>query len=125
MIYCGKINNRLNIFSGKSSTSVALAKTYEAALLTVDAVVMEAISNGNTPAGLRAREMCSEAARRKAEEMKALEGETEVAVAAAAAEGGKKAPGGLSVEALTAHTQGTGTHNTNLTIKLCPYQINI
>ena len=59
---------------------------------------MEAIANGNTTAGLRARELCAEAARRRAEELKAMEAD----------DGEKKAPGGLSVEALTAHTQGTG-----------------
>lgn len=37
--------------SGKTATAVSLAKTYGAALLTVDAVVIEAISNGNTSAG--------------------------------------------------------------------------
>lgn len=82
---------------GKTSTAVAMAKFYEAALLTVDGVVCDAIANGNTPAGLRARELCSEAAKRKAEELKELEG----------LEGDKK-QGGLSVEAVTAHTQGTG-----------------
>ena len=76
-----------------------LAKRYEAALLSVDGVVMEAIANGNTPAGLRARELCADAARRKSEELRAMEGE----------DGEKKgAAGGLSVEAVTAHTQGTG-----------------
>lgn len=87
--------------SGKTSTAVALAKYYDAALLTLDAVVLEAISNGNTPAGLKARELCSEAAHRRAEESKA-----EAAGAASdetkAAGGG----GGLSVEALQAHTAG-------------------
>lgn len=36
--------------SGKTATAVSLAKTYGAALLTVDGVVIEAISNGNTSA---------------------------------------------------------------------------
>ncbi|XP_035827636.1 hydrocephalus-inducing protein [Aplysia californica] len=81
--------------SGKTSTAVSLAKHYEAALLTVDGIVCDAIANGNTPAGLRARELCSEAAKRKAEELKEMEG----------FEGDKK-QGGLSVEAVTAHTQG-------------------
>ncbi|XP_074644164.1 hydrocephalus-inducing protein homolog [Tubulanus polymorphus] len=81
--------------SGKTATAVILAKRYEAALLSVDGIILEAIANGATPAGLRAREMCAEASRR-AEEMKVLEGD----------EGDKRAPGGLSVEALTAHTQG-------------------
>ena len=77
-----------------------LAKRYEAALLTVDGIILEAISNGNTPAGLRAREMCSEAGRRRVEEMKVGEG---------GEESGKAAAGGLSVEAVTAHTAGQGS----------------
>lgn len=71
-----------------------LARHYEAAILTLDGVVLDAIANGNSSAGLKARQLCAEAARRKAEEAKMLEGE----------EGEKKA-GGLSVEAVTAHTQ--------------------
>lgn len=37
--------------SGKTATAVTLAKMYGAALLTVDGVVMEAITSGNTSAG--------------------------------------------------------------------------
>lgn len=37
--------------SGKTATAVSLAKMYGAALLTVDGVVIEAISSGNTSAG--------------------------------------------------------------------------
>ena len=70
-------------------------------MLTVDGIVTEAIANGNTPGGLRARGLCAEAAKRKSDEMKAMEGE-EVE--------NKKAAGGLSVEAVTAHTQGTGVY---------------
>lgn len=77
--------------------SVMLARRYEGAILTVDSIVLEAISNGNTPAGLRARNLCSEAARRRAEEMRMYEGD----------DSEKKGGGGLSVEAVTAHTQGT------------------
>ena len=76
---------------------MSLAKHYEAALLTVDGIVCDAIANGNTPAGLRARELCSDAAKRKAEELKEIEGID-----------GEKKLGGLSVEAVTAHTQGAG-----------------
>ena len=86
--------------SGKTSVAVAVARHYQAALLTVDAIVLEAISNGNSSAGLRARELCAEAAHRRAEELRALEGE-----AGAGAAGAPVAPG-LSVEAVTAHTQG-------------------
>ena len=71
-----------------------LARHFEAAILTVDGVVLDAIANGNSAAGLKARQLCAEAARRKAEEMKMMEGEE-----------GEKKVGGLSVEAVTAHTQ--------------------
>lgn len=37
--------------SGKTATAVSLAKMYGAALLTVDGVVMEAITSGNTSVG--------------------------------------------------------------------------
>ena len=37
--------------SGKTATAVSLAKMYGAARLTVDGVVMEAITSGNTSAG--------------------------------------------------------------------------
>ena len=79
-------------------TAITLAKTYQVALLTIDGIVREAIGAGNTPAAMRARQMCAETARRHCEEERHQEGE----------EGEKKAPGGLSVEAVTAHTQGTG-----------------
>ena len=84
---------------GKSTTALSIAKRYEAALLTVDGIVTEAIANGNTPGGLRAREMCAEAAKRKSDELRAMEGEVDEK---------QKAAGGLSVEAVTAHTQGAG-----------------
>ena len=96
---------------------MALAKRYEAALLTVDGVVMEAITNGNTPAGLRARELCAETAAKRAEELRAAEeeggGATEGTTGGGGGGGGKKggaAAGGLSVEAVTAHTQGSGLY---------------
>lgn len=82
--------------SGKTATAIALAKKYEAAILTVDQMILDAISSGNTTSGLRAREMCQEAARKRAEELKLMEGEE-----------AEKKPGGLSVEQLTAHTQVT------------------
>ncbi|XP_053402100.1 hydrocephalus-inducing protein homolog isoform X11 [Mercenaria mercenaria] len=82
--------------SGKTATAITLAKQYEAALLSIDNVVLDAISNGNTSSGLKAREMCAEAARKRMEEIRALEGD----------DGEKKVAGGLSVEAVAAHTQG-------------------
>ena len=47
--------------SGKTATAVSLAKMYGAALLTVDGVVIEAISSGNTSAG-KDQWVCSSAA---------------------------------------------------------------
>ena len=84
------------MFLGKTSTSISLAKQYEAALLSIDCVVLDAISNGNTASGLKAREMCAEASRKKLEELRAFDGE----------DAEKKVAGGLSVEAVAAHTQG-------------------
>ena len=79
--------------TGKTTTAIALAKYYEAALLTVDSIVLEAISNGNTPSGPRARELCSQAA--KAQLIK--DGE--------ATADGQTTAGGLSVEAVAAYMQ--------------------
>lgn len=45
--------------------------------------------------------MCAEAARKRLEEIRALEGE----------DGEKKVAGGLSVEAVAAHTQGASKSN--------------
>ncbi|ESO91099.1 hypothetical protein LOTGIDRAFT_122343, partial [Lottia gigantea] len=59
--------------AGKTSAAVTLAKHYETAILTVDGVVSDAISNGNTQAGRQARELCAEAARKKAEEIRGSE----------------------------------------------------
>ena len=93
----GSYDNPTCSFTGKTVTAITLAKTYEAALLSLDGVVMDAISNGNTPSGLKAREMCAEAAKKRMEMMNEMMGE----------DGEKaKAAGGLSVEAVTAHTQG-------------------
>ena len=63
---------------------------------------MEAISNSNSPGGRKARQLCSETAHKLAEEQRALEGDGEVTEK-------KVTTGGLSVEAVAAHTQGTGT----------------
>ncbi|CAL1528045.1 unnamed protein product [Lymnaea stagnalis] len=89
--------------SGKTSTAVALAKHYEASLLTLDGIVCDAIANGNTSAGLKARELCLDSARKKTDDMREAEG-TDL---------DKKA--GLSIEQVTAHTQGAaGTVGTSL-----------
>ncbi|KAM3920677.1 hydrocephalus-inducing protein homolog [Leptodactylus fuscus] len=48
--------------SGKSSAAVALAQHYNAACLSIDSVILEAISDENNRAGLRARQLCAKAA---------------------------------------------------------------
>ena len=68
--------HRSVLLAGKSKVSLQIAKLYGAALLNIDAIVMEAIAHGNTPAGLRAREMCAEAAHRRAEEVRAQLGDS-------------------------------------------------
>ncbi|KAM9191706.1 LOW QUALITY PROTEIN: hydrocephalus-inducing protein homolog [Dugong dugon] len=49
-------------FSGKSATSVSLAKYYNAACLSIDSIVLEAISDSNNIPGIHARELCIKAA---------------------------------------------------------------
>ncbi|XP_049719569.1 hydrocephalus-inducing protein homolog isoform X3 [Elephas maximus indicus] len=49
-------------FSGKSATAISLAKYYSAACLSIDSIVLEAISDGNNIPGIRARELCIKAA---------------------------------------------------------------
>ncbi len=73
----------------------------------MDSVVLESISNGNTPAGLRARELCAQAA--KAQLMREGEG-SEVAGGAMAG------AGGLSVEAVAAHAMGLGAGSGNISL---------
>lgn len=47
---------------GKSATAVSIAKYYNAACLHIDSIVLEAICDGSSIAGLRARELCIRAA---------------------------------------------------------------
>ncbi|XP_067276661.1 hydrocephalus-inducing protein homolog isoform X2 [Pseudorasbora parva] len=79
--------------SGKTRTAVTLAKHYGAACLSLDEVVQEAVSSGNSSAALRARELCA-----KASVVQAQKEVEEVAT-------DKMAPAGvLSVEAVAKHT---------------------
>ncbi|KAM8946018.1 LOW QUALITY PROTEIN: hydrocephalus-inducing protein homolog [Pelodytes ibericus] len=83
--------------TGKSSLSVALAQYYGIACLTIDSVVLEAISDSNSQAGLKARQLCSKAsleqALRESEEAASQE---------------VSGQPGLSVEALAKHTAEGG-----------------
>ena len=95
-ILCHQVSclSTIDAAAGKTQTAVMLARHFDAAILTLDGVVMDSIHNGNTEAGIRARQFCGEAARRNTEETKWTE-----------VEGSEKKVAGLSVEALTAHTQ--------------------
>ncbi|XP_073461747.1 hydrocephalus-inducing protein homolog [Aquarana catesbeiana] len=86
--------------TGKSSTALALAQHYSVACLSIDSVVLEAISDGNSRAGLRVRHLCAKAA------MDQLLQETEEAASQAV-----DIPGGhpaLSMEAVAKHTAEGG-----------------
>ncbi|XP_048648423.1 hydrocephalus-inducing protein homolog isoform X1 [Marmota marmota marmota] len=48
--------------SGKTANAVNIAKYYSAAYLNIDSIVLEAISDGNSIPGIRARELCIRAA---------------------------------------------------------------
>lgn len=77
--------------SGKTNLAVALATRYGTARLSIDSIVLDAISDGGSKAGLRARELCKEAARQ------ARAAETD-------ADNESTMGAGLSVEQLNAHT---------------------
>ncbi|XP_066494024.1 hydrocephalus-inducing protein-like [Tiliqua scincoides] len=82
--------------TGKTSAAITLAKQYNAACLSIDSVVLEAISDGSSSAGLRARELCIRAALEQAQrenEGEGVEGQPALALGAR-----------LSAEALAKHT---------------------
>ncbi|CAN2389289.1 axonemal central apparatus assembly [Pristimantis euphronides] len=86
--------------TGKSSVAVALAQHYSAACLSIDSVVLEAISDGGSPAGLRARQLCAKAAHNQA-----LRESDETALQVV---GAPSSQPGLSVEAVARHTAEGG-----------------
>ncbi|XP_025031662.1 hydrocephalus-inducing protein-like, partial [Python bivittatus] len=87
----------------KTSAAVVLAKHYSAACLSIDSVILEAISDGSSSAGLRARELCIRAALEQAQR------ENE--------DGGTEGPPALtlgnrlSTEALAKHTSEGSQHS--------------
>uniref|UniRef100_A0A7M4E0J9 HYDIN axonemal central pair apparatus protein n=1 Tax=Crocodylus porosus TaxID=8502 RepID=A0A7M4E0J9_CROPO len=86
--------------TGKTSTAVTLAKHYSTACLSIDSVVMEAISDRSSSAGLRARELCIKATIEQAQR------EAEEAAGQSTELSGVPAPLStrLSIEALAKHT---------------------
>ncbi|XP_073515931.1 hydrocephalus-inducing protein homolog isoform X2 [Phyllobates terribilis] len=85
--------------TGKSSAAVVLAQHYNVACLSINAVVLEAISDGNSPTGLKARQLCAKAALNQALR------ESEEAASMVDTPSGQTA---LSVEALAKHTAEGG-----------------
>ncbi|XP_078720178.1 hydrocephalus-inducing protein homolog isoform X2 [Lampetra fluviatilis] len=93
--------------SGKTSAAVWLARRYGAARLTLDGVVLDCLSSGTTVAGLRARQLCADAAHRKAVREAEEAGLTDPsapsrATPALSTVGGSM--GGLSMEAVAKHS---------------------
>jgi hydrocephalus-inducing protein len=96
---------------GKSRAAVSLAKFYECALLTIDSIVIDAISNSTSAAASKARQMCAETAAKYADEQRAQEALEQSKIAATAAatnaslnnQANAQQPG-LSVEALAQHS---------------------
>ncbi len=95
---------------GKSRAAVALAKHYEGALLTIDSIIIDALSNSSSSAAAKARQLCAEAAAKHAEEARALEAINEAqqqpknTTVAGGGVQGSIATQGLSVEALAQHS---------------------
>ncbi|XP_069822484.1 hydrocephalus-inducing protein homolog isoform X3 [Dendropsophus ebraccatus] len=86
--------------TGKSSAAVALAQRYNIACLSIDSVVLEAISDGSSGAGVRARQLCAKAALSQA--LRETEEASSKMVDAPSTQPG------LSVEALARHTAEGG-----------------
>ncbi|KAL8620393.1 hypothetical protein ACOMHN_058727 [Nucella lapillus] len=59
--------------SGKSVTAMTLAQHYDAVVVTLDGVVMEAITKGTSHSAAGARDLCREAGRLYAEELRMQE----------------------------------------------------
>ncbi|EDV21657.1 uncharacterized protein TRIADDRAFT_30117, partial [Trichoplax adhaerens] len=75
--------------SGKTQTAITIAKAYGAALLTIDSIIIEAISSGGSQAGLQARQLCAQAAKNAGDDV-------------ANANTNAANTGGLSIENVTA-----------------------
>jgi hydrocephalus-inducing protein len=92
---------------GKSKVAVALAKHYECAILTVDSIIIDAISTSTSSAASKARQLCAETAAKHAEEIRAIEAIDQQKNATNLNQtnaGNNQAQAGLSVEALAQHS---------------------
>ncbi|CAM5150043.1 unnamed protein product [Eretmochelys imbricata] len=85
--------------TGKTTAAVTLAKHYSAACLSIDSVVLEALSDRSSSAGLRARELCIRAAIEQAHRESEEAGQSSEGSAGQTALSTR-----LSTEALAKHT---------------------
>uniref|UniRef100_A0A8C3T1C3 HYDIN axonemal central pair apparatus protein n=1 Tax=Chelydra serpentina TaxID=8475 RepID=A0A8C3T1C3_CHESE len=85
--------------TGKTTAAVTLAKHYSAACLSIDSVVLEALSDRSSSTGLRARELCIRAAREQAHRESEEAGQSSEGSAGQTALSTR-----LSAEALAKHT---------------------
>uniref|UniRef100_A0A8C8S7Z5 HYDIN n=1 Tax=Pelusios castaneus TaxID=367368 RepID=A0A8C8S7Z5_9SAUR len=85
--------------TGKTTAAVTLAKHYSAACLSIDSVVLEALSDRSSSAGLRARELCIRAAIDQAHRESEEPGQSSEGSA-----GQTAASTRLSIETLAKHT---------------------
>lgn len=97
--------------SGKSKTAVALAKHYDAALLTIDQIIIDAITTSQSAAAYKVRQICSETAAKVAEEARAMELNKINSILDKSGNASTQPPGqpGLSEAALAQHTNQQGT----------------
>ncbi|XP_078527074.1 hydrocephalus-inducing protein homolog isoform X2 [Lissotriton helveticus] len=86
--------------TGKTQIAISLAKYYGAAYLSIDSVILEAIKDGSSQAGLKARELCIRAALEHAQR----EADEKAAQAQETVTGQPVQAGALSIEAVAKHT---------------------
>lgn len=89
--------------SGKTRAASILSKYYECAVLSIDNIIIDALSNNKSSAALKARQLCAEAAK-NAEDQR-IEGTDKILVGGTTG-GMSNSTGatGLSVEALAQHS---------------------
>ncbi|XP_069073573.1 hydrocephalus-inducing protein homolog [Pleurodeles waltl] len=86
--------------TGKTTVAISLAKYYGAAYLSIDSVILEALKDGSSQAGLKARELCIRAALEQAQR----EADEKASQAQETVTGQPVQTGALSIEAVAKHT---------------------
>ncbi len=94
--------------SGKSTAALALAKHYDAALLTIDSIIIDAITNSHSPSAYKARSICAETAAKCAEDLRIQEANKVNSILEKSGNVSTHPPTGLSEAALAQHAQTQG-----------------